>query len=518
MAAQPKRGQLAQRGQIISEKQSLPYFNDFFKGLQNLWTPSNPAGHILMAVAENHQNYAPLQKKLTKAQDKRMQTSGYCSMRGDARFLAAFAKFVEASICSGVAVDPALLTAGTGCGSLFDHITHCICQEGDAVLVPSPMYAAFLNDCGVKAGARVVPCPMDTPQWSEAAAAAASSAGASTPQSLPRHELSTACLQAGYDAAVQAGSRPRMLILVNPGNPTGGCFTPSEMNAAIAWARKNALHVIVDEVYAAGVHYSGKHDPSSAGAVPFVSAMQLLQTASTAAAPTLGDDVHVMWGFSKDWGVSGFRIGVLYSQNEQLNSALSNVGYFSAVSNYTQEAMAEVLEDTQWCKEYMRSNADLVGGTFSKAVSALKAAGVPCMPADGGMYVWVDLRKALPPVTAPVPSSSTATMHALTEVYKRDLDSAGVPWEAETLLCNQLFQEQKVLLTPGRACCSSLAGFFRVCITWMDEAGTLEGIRRIAAVYAAAGAGGGKPAGSPPAGNHKHFPGSGRDFSADAKL
>lgn len=42
---------------------------------------------------------------------------------------------------------------------------------------------------------------------------------------------------------------------------------------------------------------------------PFVSVAQLL-------GGRLGSHVHVLWGFSKDFGVSGFRVGVLLSQNE----------------------------------------------------------------------------------------------------------------------------------------------------------------------------------------------------------
>lgn len=389
------------------------------------------------------------------------------------------------------------------------------------MLVPSPMYAAFLNDCGVKAGARVVPCPMDTPEWSSAAeraksAATATATATAAGPTLPRHDLNISCLQAGFDAAVAVGSRPRMLILVNPGNPTGGCFKPAELLAAIAWARKRKLHVVVDEVYAAGVHYSGTLDAASPGSVPFKSAMQLMQQQQQqkgggAKPPTLGDDVHVMWGFSKDWGVSGFRIGVLYSQNEQLNAALNNIGYFSAVSNFTQEAMAEVLEDREWCAQYMRSNAHLVGGTYSKVVRALQAAGVPVMQADAGMYVWVDLRAALPHVAPPAAATSSGL--AATEVYKRDLDAAGVPWAAETQLCETLFQQHRVLLTPGRACCSALAGFFRICITWMDEAGTLEGVRRVAQVFAQSTA-----TTSAASSAAAHVPGSGRQFSTQAKL
>jgi len=318
---------------------------------------------------------------------------------------------------------------------------------------------------------------------------------------LPRHTLSIACLQSGYDAAVAVGSTPRMLILTNPGNPTGTCFAEAQMLEAVEWAREHALHIVVDEVYASGVHYSGSHSAAGAGdAVPFRSALQWLPDAPNGA-PTaklpeggcrsLGEDVHIVWGFSKDWGVSGFRIGVLFSQNTALNSALNNISYFCAVSNFTQEAMAEVLEDVAWSRSYMRDNASVVGRNFTAALAVLHGAGIPCMHADGGMYVWVDLRRALPKLsggsTTPSSTVSGATICA-TEHCRRALDVAGVPWAAEAKLGKQLFEEEKVLLTPGRACCSAHAGFFRICVTWMSPEGTLEGVRRVAKVFQQAAA------------------------------
>lgn len=37
----------------------------------------------------------------------------------------------------------------------------------------------------------------------------------------------------------------------------------------------------------------------------------------------LGTHVHILWGFSKDFGISGYRCGVLYTQNEVCCKCLS---------------------------------------------------------------------------------------------------------------------------------------------------------------------------------------------------
>ena len=38
----------------------------------------------------------------------------------------------------------------------------------------------------------------------------------------------------------------------------------------------------------------------------------------------LSGQVHVLWGFSKDFGASGLRVGVLRSQNKDLLRALGS--------------------------------------------------------------------------------------------------------------------------------------------------------------------------------------------------
>ena len=459
MAAQSgTRGQLSKRGQAASTSIALPYLMDFLGQLGNVWhAEKNPQGSILMAVAENHQNYAALQRRLAACSDKRGDTCGYTSMNGLPRFRAALAGFLPQLLAPGLHLDADNFCVSAGCSALLDNLAFSLCEPGDAVLVPSPMYGAFRSDCRLKAGAVVVPCPTDVgrPQVVDGT-------------SLTPLQVTPAALQAGFDAAVKGGHKPRLLILTHPGNPTGVAMTASELREAIAWARERALHVLVDEVYALGVF------PNT----DFVSSAQLLRR--TDGALDLGPDVHLMWGFSKDFAVSGFRIGMLYSQNRSLLSALSSTAVFCAVSNLAQEAMAEVLEDADWTKQYLVDNAAIVQTAYSAAVRELTAAGVPCMPAQGGMFVWCDLRCCLR-ASRPASATPPAAMPGVdTDYAAGDVDVDGVPWQAEHELSQALLKEHKVLLTPGRACNSARAGFFRMCVTWMSLEGTVEGARRVA--------------------------------------
>lgn len=54
-------------------------------------------------------------------------------------------------------------------------------------------------------------------------------------------------------ARAKAGKHEvRVLLLTSPHNPTGRLYSPKALVAAVAWARKRGLHVVVDEVICRG--------------------------------------------------------------------------------------------------------------------------------------------------------------------------------------------------------------------------------------------------------------------------
>jgi len=90
--------------------------------------------------------------------------------------------------------------------------------------------------------------------------------------------------------------------------------------------------VIVDEIYALSVYR-----PSP---VPFTSVLSLLGVEG------MGNDVHMIWALSKDFGGSGLRTGFCVTNNQELLKALGNVNCFSCVPHplqvshtHTQEAV-----------------------------------------------------------------------------------------------------------------------------------------------------------------------------------
>ena len=91
-------------------------------------------------------------------------------------------------------------------------------------------------------------------------------------------------------------------------------------------------------------------------------------------------------------------------------------------------------------------------------VSKLRGARIPFLPADAGMFVWIDLRSHLKEAT----------------------------FEGEKALWTGLAMDAKVLFTPGKDCHAREPGFFRVCFAWVPEQALSLAIDRVAAYLAKA--------------------------------
>lgn len=60
-------------------------------------------------------------------------------------------------------------------------------------------------------------------------------------------------LERSYNEA-KKNSNPRVLVIINPGNPTGQVLTRKNIEEIIRFAQKNRLFVLADEVYQDNVY------------------------------------------------------------------------------------------------------------------------------------------------------------------------------------------------------------------------------------------------------------------------
>jgi 1-aminocyclopropane-1-carboxylate synthase len=320
---------------------------------------------------------------------------------------------VEAT--AALEADDLLVT--NGCGPALEHLLFAITDPGDAVLTPAPIYAGFLMDAGRRAESHLstFPVPVDA---------------------TPR--LDRATLETAAAAAHATGHPPRVLLLASPYNPLGVCWSLDELATAVHWCADTGAHLISDEIYAASVFSSP---------VRFSSAFALASLEPEWAT----DRLHLLYGFSKDLGLSGLRAGVIGTRSAALHRVLDGLTYFCGCSNATQELLLAILGDPIRRDGLLARNRSNLARLASSVTTALKAADVPHTAAQAGFFTWVDLRSWLPEATP----------------------------EGETALWRALLDEARVLLTPGLACRAAEPGFFRLCFAAVPEDGLAVGLQRL---------------------------------------
>jgi aspartate/methionine/tyrosine aminotransferase len=217
----------------------------------------------------------------------------------------------------------------------------------------------------------------------------------------------------------------KFLLLCNPNNPLGTIYREDVIANAIKWARKRSLHTIVDEIYALSTLKKDNHG--------FKSVVRVLEN-------NLGNDVHMLWALSKDFGASGFRVGILYSQNQDFLEALGNLSIFSGVSQPIQMAVAEMLTDDQWVDGFLETARARLSASYEICLAKLEEMVVPFIPAEAGIFIYIDLSSLLPEKT----------------------------FEGEARLSDIMVQYARIVLTPGESQRERTPGMFRICYAWVS--------------------------------------------------
>ena len=314
---------------------------------------TNPGGYIPMGVAENLLLSDELLERMAAVEGVPRRVLGYGrSLSGSPQFKRQMARFLGRKVLSRE-VAPEHLAVLAGAGSVLEILFHCLCDPGEGVLVPTPSYAGFWADLETRDELKIVTVPTRSSEGFRL-----------TPDQLDR-------------ALAEAGRPVRALLFTSPDNPLGTVYTRGEIEEVLRWAEGAGLHAVFDEIYALSVF----------GDRPFTSCGRLL--------PSLGDSVHVVWAFSKDFGASGLRCGVLVSENASLLKAVDALAYWAACSGHTQHLLGEVISDDAWVDAYVARVRAVLGDAYARVTAALDEAAIPYFPSGAGFFVVCDLRRWL---------------------------------------------------------------------------------------------------------------------------
>lgn len=371
--------------------------------------PNDPDRYIGLAVAQNLMMWDLLDTKLNQVRSVLPASVAYDDMTGSVRFREALADFTSAHVWKRV-IPADNIIALAGAGSILETLFYVLGNPGDGVLIPTPSYAGFWMDIEVRDELTVVPVPTSV---------------------ADNFRLTPDLLERAY----QESSVPvTSLMLTNPDNPTGRLMSEDDLRAAVAWGRSHSLHIVMNGIYTLSVR--GGRD-----LVPVASVVD-----------TIGTDIHEIWGFSKDFAMSGIRCGVLTSNNADVLNAIREIGFWSAVSGDTQHLLTDLLTDVAWSTNFLKTMQDRLSESYDATITALDQAGIPYIEAAAGLFLVVDMRHFLDEQT----------------------------WEAEDRLWRKMLDEANVNLTPGSACRMPEPGYFRICFATEPPDVVAKAITKIA--------------------------------------
>ncbi|MGW4111465.1 pyridoxal phosphate-dependent aminotransferase [Actinosynnema sp. NPDC004786] len=275
--------------------------------------------------------------------------------------------------------------------------------------------------------------------------------------------LTVADLARAYDEAPEP--KPRLLVLTNPHNPLGYNYEPALLEDVYRWAlSKPDLHVISDEMYC--------HSQLEATSTPFVSALAL---EATRYAP---ERVHVVWGFAKDFGLSGFRAAFVVSRSRWVREVMlgdkarrrTSQAWFSTYDSLKHFFTRDVFtaEGGAFWDRAMRAYRRRLTESFEAVARVLDVHDIRYVRqpfANSAQFFWLDLREFL--ALAPPAGSAAA------------LFGDGRAEDPETALWGAIRANAGVTLLTGTTLSCRRPGYFRLCFTALDRDRVVAAVERM---------------------------------------
>ncbi len=161
--------------------------------------------------------------------------------------------------------------------------------------------------------------------------------------------------------------RSKILILINPNNPTGTVIPPDEVGRICEVAREHDLIVVSDEIYAR-LTYDG------------------LVAQPVAALPGMRERTLTLSGVSKAYAMTGWRVGY-FAGPPDLIPALAEIHHAFAISTsaVSQYAALAALTGPQECVEEIRTTFDERRRVLCDGLGEL---GIPFAEPQGAFYVY----------------------------------------------------------------------------------------------------------------------------------
>lgn len=398
------------------------------------YSPDTPEGVLNLSVAENRLvegALLPQMDRVVAGTPFKASDIYYQPTHGMEDARVAMAQYMTRVLARDMFVfSPDNLILGAGCNAVLENLFFCISEGGsEGVMLPTPYYAAFEFDLVARAGMTIL--PVNTLPLS---------LGPDDAIPVDAYYPNRTSLDAAYDAALANGVTPRAILLSHPNNPLGICYPKFVLLDILDWAKSRSVHVVSDEIYAGSVY-------DEEGGTEWTSVASLLPAG-------LGDTVHIVYALSKDFGLSGLRVGALYTENEDMKTPLRKLNDMCQISSHTQNIVAGLLGGRGGLDasvRFLNGNNEGIKVRSLRLMNLLDDHNVPYLHGKAGLFLWMDLRAYLP-------QSDPSALCGAEDDDRRERE-----------LYLDLMKKHGLLFTPGRSMRMPMPGFFRCVFTAAGE-------------------------------------------------
>ncbi|RDW77506.1 hypothetical protein BP6252_05559 [Coleophoma cylindrospora] len=296
---------------------------------------------------------------------------GYGSVAGPEAMLKAVSQFINRKFEPVRPIKHKDILTTNGVTSLIDMVAYNICDSGEGIMLPTPTYSMYEHDLCARSGLKVIPvsvCPVEDQFRSEGCS------------------KMIAAFSEAYDKAVESGIVVKAVLICNPNNPVGRFYSRKSLTEIARFCGKHRLHLISDEIFAMSGFEST--DRNGGKLDNFTSVLSIPEDKESG---VFTENIHSLYGASKDFAMGGLRLGFLITRNKQLWQTCRRIALFTWLTSFSTAFFTWFISNDKFVDEYLNTFQRRLKQAYLKTSEAMDKHGIPYLQANGGFFIFIDL-------------------------------------------------------------------------------------------------------------------------------